>query len=356
MATVGPVPQVAGRGAIYCVYPKAIEQALLSIQFLLASGWSNPIEVWHKNELDAHQISALEKIGATVHNLSNYMVVAVKDQPKLSSGNAAQYEIKGLALLYTTLDEILFLDCDNIPIADPSVLFESDAYLETNALFWKDFWKTYPQNPIWQILDIPCTNEFEQESGQLVFKKSNPSVWRALNLAVYMQTHQELYFDLLLGDKDTFRLAWRALDIPYHMVRPHLAVLGYEYLGFFYGHSMVQYAPFWSEFDNGPAPGNHVDTESPKVMFVHANIMKHIGYSPGVSFSLLLHYKNAVTPEAHGSIVAAPTLLFKGTTTLGEYWFNGVLQETQKSNFTEMFPKFDADYQRYNEIAHQYVL
>lgn len=353
LAQLGPPPRVNGRGAIYCVYPKILKEAIVSIQFLLESGWEYPIQVWHSSELGRFEINMLEAYRVSVYNIADYhnssILPALKDVD--SSGGIlahSHYEIKGLALLNTSLDEILYLDADNMPLSNPAALFDSDAYRETRTVFWKDFWKTHPKNHIWRILDIPCTNEFEQESGQLVFKKSDPGVWKALNLAVYMQVNRDLYFDLLWGDKDTFRLAWRAMHVPYHMVRPHVAALGYLYSGYFYGQSMVQYAPYWSTADNGPAPGNHTDSRYPEPMFVHANLLKYVRYVPGETFSTLLRYRNPVTSESHASVYPSLFHWFRVSTNLLPYMKDGVVQETVYQDFKDLYPKFDVMYQQFS--------
>ena len=54
----------------------------------------------------------------------------------------------------------------------------------TGAVFWPDFWKTDPANPIFRLTDTEPSDfpsPWEQESGQLLVDKSK--AWRALNLA-----------------------------------------------------------------------------------------------------------------------------------------------------------------------------
>jgi alpha-N-acetylglucosamine transferase len=128
------------------------------------------------------------------------------------------FAMKGAILLNTEFDEVLFLDSDNLAAVDPTFLFDTPAFKETGAIFWPDFWKTKGDNHIWKILDISCPNEYEQESGQILIRKSHPGVMKALQLAFYIQKEQGIYKELILGDKDTFRLAWRTYKVPYHMV------------------------------------------------------------------------------------------------------------------------------------------
>jgi alpha 1,2-mannosyltransferase len=77
---------------------------------------------------------------------------------------------------------------------------------------------TRPDNPIFQILDMECADENEQESGQIVIKRSKPGVYKALAMAFYMQQDTHVYYRLLHGDKDTFKYSWRYLGLSYHMV------------------------------------------------------------------------------------------------------------------------------------------
>jgi hypothetical protein len=72
--------------------------------------------------------------GVYVKNFKEYGL----DTLFIPSGSR-MYSIKGAALLLTEFDEVLLLDADNIPARDPTFLFETDAFKETGALFWKGF-------------------------------------------------------------------------------------------------------------------------------------------------------------------------------------------------------------------------
>jgi Mannosyltransferase putative len=210
--------------------------------------------------------------GVSVFNLANISKLnfhAGEDDHKL-------YQVKAGALLYSKLEKILFLDSDNTPVKDPTFLFSSPPLVETGALFWKDLWKTTPVNPIYKILEIPCVDEYDQESGQIVVDKSFPGVTKALKLSLYMQENSDIYYKLLLGDKDTFRLSWRLLSLPFHMIRPHLGTLGGKLNGkSFCGIAMAQYAPYWAKESYGPYPPGYSEPAEPELLFVHANLLKY---------------------------------------------------------------------------------
>ena len=216
-------PGVGKQGIVYTAHSNIARMAIVSIQMLRKNNCSLPVEVFHYgDELAETDVKALKSLPG----------VMVKDlipltQNSLKKGNDEKmFEAKGAALIHSEFDQLLFLDSDNVAVIDPTFLFSSQAFLETGAIFWKDFWKTRPDNPIYEILDIEFRDNYEQESGQLLLDKSRPEVWKALNFAFYMQRHKELYFKLLNGDKDTFNYAWQALKVPFHMVTPHVAIAG----------------------------------------------------------------------------------------------------------------------------------
>ena len=147
------------------------------------------------------------------------------------------YQLKAAAVLFSSFEEVLYLDADNFPVMDPSFLFEHASFREgtvevdepgttnrvevpVSAVFWPDYRPIEPDNPIFRTLGLPRSSwarrEKAQEAGQLVLTK--PRCWKALNLALYMASDSSLpmrggrpfYYLLLHGDKDTFRFAWRA--------------------------------------------------------------------------------------------------------------------------------------------------
>ena len=74
------------------------------------------------------------------------------------------------------------LDSDNVPLADPSTLFDDAAYREAGSLFWPDFWSSNWHNPgpVYDLLGIqnPWENNpdtLTSESGQLLFNRCDIS-------------------------------------------------------------------------------------------------------------------------------------------------------------------------------------
>jgi hypothetical protein len=222
----------------------------------------------HNGDFEAVHLRVITRL----KNVKVYNILDYREKVQISGRN---YAMKGAILLYSNFKEILYLDIDNNAMKDPSFLFDHPAYKETGTIFWKDLWKTRSDNSIYDIMEIECTDEYQQESGQMVINKGHPGVLKALELAFYMQLNSNFYFGLVQGDKDTFRFAYRSLGVTYHMVRPYLGIMGTMDDRTFCGSSMVQFAPFWSRADYGNYPEGYSDPAKPEILFVHKNFMKN---------------------------------------------------------------------------------
>lgn len=103
------------------------------------------------------------------------------------SSRTKNYQIKSDAIVASRFAEVLYLDSDNMPCgylgeADGRVntthmpdesylLWNAPAYKRLGAMFWPDYWKTSPVNPIWAIIGTQCRDEWEQEAGQILIDK-----------------------------------------------------------------------------------------------------------------------------------------------------------------------------------------
>ncbi|KAJ9103730.1 hypothetical protein QFC21_002190 [Naganishia friedmannii] len=241
-----------------------------------------PFEVWtFPGEIPTSSLEyaeLTEELGATIHEAHGL----AKDTRKWKN-----FHIKGLAIASSSFQEVIYLDSDNIPLRDPTHLFESKNYIQNGrAAFWPDLSKDHVDNAIWRIIGDQCDlNQWTFESGQIVIDKTKAGNdglnLAALHLAAYMQSENDFWFHMCGGDKDTFRWAFRALDIPF-AVSPMWAVpLGhrnwFENGGRFCGHTILQY-------DLDTAFGN----DEPQPLFVHSNLLKHIsGVHRGNAFTHL---------------------------------------------------------------------
>lgn len=247
---IPPYPdRFSGRGIVICGGGwRYFTCAWVSINLLRRNGCTLPIELWYTyGELTDEVIDKLSDLN-----------VECKDVSQLSpSIPILGYAIKSFAVLNSSFSEVLLLDADNNCIADPTYLFDHPEYKRTGAVFWPDFWKTDVENPIWKITDSADYEEYEQESGQILIDKERS--WTSLNLTMYFNLNRDTYYKFLLGDKDTFKFAWKAIGKEYTMISTPVGYCGYPSLLnplFNLGVAMVQH-----DFDG-------------KILFIHANLAK----------------------------------------------------------------------------------
>lgn len=222
-----------GRGIVICGGGiKYFTCAWICISMLRRVGCKLSIELWYKRgELNSAAILAVSRYTVTCKCIDDY-----------PDSDVSGWALKPSVIKWSSFKEILYLDADNICLNDPSELFDLPEFRSTGAVFWPDFWTTMSDNPIWKIMNVPYMHMKEQESGQMLLNKEK--CWRALHLTIYLNSLKEIYYKLLLGDKDTFRFSWLALKQDFHFVDKEPSVVGYfENESFFMGNTMLQFSP-----------------------------------------------------------------------------------------------------------------
>jgi hypothetical protein len=209
-----PFPeQFDGRGIVICAGgTRYFACAYVAAKMLRHVGCSLPIQFWHlANEIDDQMRSLVAPLG-----------VACIDADALNRRRSRPYrilqgwELKSFAILHSPYREVLLVDADNIPVLDPSFLFQTPEFQEHGAIFWPDdVFPFGPNSPVWEIFEVPPRNEPQFESGQLVIDKRR--TWRALNLAMHYNEHSDFYYRHVHGDKETFHLAFLRTNTPYAM-------------------------------------------------------------------------------------------------------------------------------------------
>jgi hypothetical protein len=209
-----PEHRFAGRGIVICAGgARLFTCAWVAIALLRRHlGCTLPIEVWHLGpeemgppmrglleELDVQPVDALE--------------VAKRHQVERLGG----WELKPYAVMHSRFREVLLLDADNVPIKDPSFLFDRSEFRDTGTLFWPDIVRLSPGNEIWAFSGLSYRDTPSVESGQMVLDKSR--CWRALSLSHWINQHSDTFYQFLHGDKDTYLIAWLLLAQPYHLIR-----------------------------------------------------------------------------------------------------------------------------------------
>lgn len=253
-----PLGKFKGRGIVTTGASYIYARLYASLRLLRAHKSQLPVEIFtFAGELNEEQRTRLQQI-------DHVRIRLMKTNDSLRDRDISRYAIKPHAILQSSFEHVLWLDADNIPVHNPDYLFDLPHYTRSSAIFWPDFWSSSNDNPIWKILKLTCRAEdYEQESGEILINKKRS--WKGLHLAKYLVGDKDI-MKLILGDKDTFRLAWKALNVSFYFIRKYPALAGfyfkplkdYKSMPHFCGHTMIQHDPFG------------------KILFMHGTLLKYI--------------------------------------------------------------------------------
>lgn len=211
LSKVGSYPDsFDGRGIVTCgggIKYGACTWVL--VKLLRYLGCQSPIEVWCRNddEFDPAWIDLMEPLGVRCVNAQDVL----QRYPHRRLGG---WELKPYAIQHSRFREVLFLDADNVPVVDPTFLFDTPEYKTTGTLFWPDPEQlhTGPESLRWKIFGVTYRASPDQESGQLLVDKKR--CWHALSLCNWYNEHSDFYYRHVYGDKETFRFAWQRVEQP----------------------------------------------------------------------------------------------------------------------------------------------
>ena len=111
-----------------------------------------------KNEVSVRDRQTCNHLGVTVCIFEDF--VKKRELKQIDSNVGLRlFQLKPLAILHSSFEEVLLIDADNTPVVDPSFLFDHPQYTASTAVFWPDYWKTHSGNPIWNLMMV-CVNIF----------------------------------------------------------------------------------------------------------------------------------------------------------------------------------------------------
>lgn len=200
-----------GRGIVICAGgARYFANAWVCINMLRNLGCKLPIQLWHlgTNEID-------ERMRSWVKPHDVECVDALKVRKEHPARILNGWELKPYSIIHSRFREVLYLDADNMPVANPEFLFETWNYKETGAIFWPDFGRLKPNRSIWSLCGVVYHDEPEFESGQILVDKQK--CWPALTLTMWYNEHSDFFYHHIHGDKETFHMAFRKLNQPYAM-------------------------------------------------------------------------------------------------------------------------------------------
>lgn len=216
-----------GRGVVICAGgSRFFPCAWVLIRMLRHLGCRLPVELWH--------LGPQEMTSSMKALLDPYEVRCVDGTAHPEARRFRRlggWELKVLALAYSRFRHAILLDADNVPVRDPSFLFDSAEYEREGALFWPDNKEMGFRREVLGLLGLRHAGERPLESGQVVVDKQR--CWEALQITLWMNHHSEFFYPMTLGDKETFRLGFARAGKSYAMPRknPEGKMRQYDFQG-----------------------------------------------------------------------------------------------------------------------------
>ena len=284
---------VAASGALLPVF-------LVSLRMLRRTGSILPVEVFMESKKNYEKEICeivLPPMNATCMILSE-IVEAVPQKLEMS-----RYQLKALALAFTSFDEVLLLDADNVPVEQPDHLLNSEPFLSKGFVSWPDSVRTI-QSRLYLLSKLtasqwantaspkfyeisqqaipPTSKRAASEAGQLLLSKSKHA--STLLLILYYNYYGPSHYYKLLSqtpaiegsresDKETYLAAAMSLNASFHTVTANIEKLGYTQVhdNQFKAAGLVQHNP---EDDYGKNVLGNKEIKKIRPSFLHANTYK----------------------------------------------------------------------------------
>jgi hypothetical protein len=198
------MPSFEGAGIIICAGGTFVPSSYVVVRLLRRFGVRLPIEVWHAGEEEIPEWArrAFAPWDVAFHDIMAFY-------PERPQKELRGWPIKPAAILNSKLRHTLFLDADCFPLRNLEFLLSSPEYERMGALFWPDnkHFKMVKDGAIWKLTGLSYQGDTEFETGLFAIDKQR--CWRELCLAQWMNANSNFWYEHVMGDKDTFYLAWR---------------------------------------------------------------------------------------------------------------------------------------------------
>jgi len=222
--------------------------AITSVRMLRRTGSTLPVEVFLDTWAD-YDIKTCEEILPSLN--AKCLVLSDIFGTTSNFGSLFSYQYKVFALLFSSFEQVLFLDADAFPAHNPDTVLDLEPYTSTGLVTYPDFWVSTTSSLFYAIAAVPIpplSLRRSSESGVMLYSKRIHS--QALLLAAYYNYYgPNFYYPLLSqgalgeGDKETFLHAALALGEPFYDVRTPVTVMGSFINGTWYSAGMKQGDP-----------------------------------------------------------------------------------------------------------------
>lgn len=209
--------QIGTKGIVSTASGALLPIFLISLRMLRRTGCVLPVELFVRDsgEYDEHICAdVLPSLGAHCVLLSDLIGASSTSQHSLQK--VEKYQLKAFSILFSSFEDVFFLDADNLLLQDPTPLFSTSRstspFKDNGLLLWPDFWASSTSPLFYDLASLPMpplTMQASVESGQLLVSKRR--MRRELLMTAYYNMYgPEWYYPLLSqgapgqGDKETF--------------------------------------------------------------------------------------------------------------------------------------------------------
>lgn len=251
-------------GIVTTANGKYMPVLLVSLRMLRRTGCTLPVQVFI-DDWATYDSSTCDILLPSL-NARCVVLSEIYSQSNNSDLNPPQhYQYKPLAILFSSFENVLFLDSDAFPAYDPTILFSTPPYTTHGLVTWPDYFALTISRHYYHIASIPpapISSRLSTESGIILLQKSLHAPSLLLSL-YYNYFGPEYYYPLLCqgshgaGDKETFVQAALAVGLPYYQVRTAPVSLGRWWNGTYRGVGMAQADP-GIDWEYGAPHPNHI--------------------------------------------------------------------------------------------------
>lgn len=270
--------------------------AVTAILMLRHIGSKLPVQLFLDSTNDEEQRQcneSVEKLQAKCLNMDD--IIRLPEATQNITIQLKRYQFKVLSILFSSFQDVLFLDADAFPIRQPDYLFDVEPYLSHGLVTWPDFWLPTISPKFFEIAGAEMPNvtidSRSSESGIMLYNKEKHA--DSLLLATYYNFYGPRYYYQLQsqgawgsGDKETFLQSAKVLGNPAWQVKKPAELMTSE--GVNYGSGIWQADPEqdWKRYNQPPSTNstimkrrqrNMIAREEGKItetMFAHLNRVK----------------------------------------------------------------------------------
>ncbi|KAF2664328.1 nucleotide-diphospho-sugar transferase [Microthyrium microscopicum] len=203
---------------------------LLSLRMLRRSGSKLPVQVFLANAGEYDDVMCNEHFPA-LNASCQILTTTLSATP--NAAKISQYQYKAFAILFSSFENVFFLDADAFVAFNPDPIFTSTPFTTKGLVTWPDLWAETSSPLFFKMANIPVTpvSRYSSDSGVLLYSKRKHAA--SLILATYYNYYgPNFYYPLLSqgahgqGDKETYLHAALALGLDAWHVKTPLWQIG----------------------------------------------------------------------------------------------------------------------------------